>query len=199
MFSDPINRQSQPFMAEGRATAQGERTLQIFKAAVSKSSDKWALEDMRRFFSGIGDPSYKGPEVGSVVKIDQAIDDQPFTVFQTAAACHVSDSATDAKYLIRQLEMPAAFFNDQASDEMRAAYYVAWSLFHYGDERERRGQGGSRLDVGIIRKAADLVARNRKIEGQDLTTLDAYLAEVQRRARADIKSKGISCPKNGNL
>jgi hypothetical protein len=193
LFWDPINRESQPFLAEGSATAKGERSLQIFKAVVSKARDKATIEDMRQFFKGISDPNYKGPDVGSTVKIQQTISDQPFSVFQTAAVCYVAQTLLDAKPLMRQLEMPASFFNGQTPDELRHAYYFAWSLFHYGEE-QALDVGGIRLDASMIRRVANLVMRNRPVEGQDLIALDTYLAQVHQLARADIEKRGLSCP-----
>lgn len=194
LFWDPINRESQPFLAEGTATAKGERSLQIFKAVVSKVRDKATIEDMRQFFEGISDPNYKGPDVGSTVKIQQTINDQPFSIFQTAAVCYVAHTPPDATHHMRQFEMPASFFNGQTSDELRHAYYSAWSLFHYGDEEQALEIGGDRLDASMIRRVANLVARNRPVEGEDLITLDTYLAQVHQLARADIERRGLSCP-----
>jgi hypothetical protein len=198
MFRDPTNRQAEPFMAEARASAQGEQFLQTFKAAVSKANDPKSLQDMRQFFNGLGDPNYKGPNKGALLKVDQIVKDQPFTVFQTAAVCYVAYAPPDAQHLIRTLEMSATFFNSQAPMDLRHAYYTAWSLFQYGDDRPGFQYGGDRLDARIIIHAADLVARNQPIEGQDLIAINNYLRDAQQLARDDIERKHILCPTSGS-
>jgi len=198
MFLDPRNRESQPFLAEGRATARGERSLQIFKAAVAKAADPVSRKGSQEFFKGIGDPNYKGPDSATNARIDQIINAQPFSVFQMAAVCDVADTPPDAKYVMRQLEMPATFFNNQAPNERLHAYYAAWSLFHYGDEASGFEYGGDRLNTAIIRRVANLIAQNSPVDDQSLTALSGYLAKVQQLARADIKRKKISCPMRGS-
>jgi hypothetical protein len=198
VFWDPLNRQSQPFMAEARATAKGERSLQVFRASASKAADTVMLNDMQQFFKAISDPSHKGPDTAAVAKVEDTINEQPFTVFQTAAACFVANASPDAKNVVRQLEMPAAFFISQAPDDLRRAYYVAWSLFHYGDDKPGFEYGDKRLDAATVRRTADLVAQNQAVEGEDLTALSTYLMDVQKLARADINRKNVSCPNNGS-
>jgi hypothetical protein len=160
---------------------------------VSKAKDEAIIDDMHKFFQGLDDPNYRGPDKSKLLTIDQTVSDQPFTVFQAAAVCYVADEPPDAQYLIREFEMPATFFNSQTPIELRHAYYTAWSLFNYGDDRPGLQYDGSRLDASIIRRAADLVAQNRPVVGEDLTAVGAYLREVQQLARADIERKKVSC------
>lgn len=185
---DPAERKSQPFIAEGLATAEGERSLRILKAAVSKADDPAMTSQIPGILSGTA------PTANDLLTVDDLINDQPFTVFETGAICDVIANPPRAEYVIRQMEMPFDFFNNRSDAEVMRAYHVAWLLFQYGiDERVRPMRSGH-PDLSFIRYLGNRVAQNHPVAVDELERLKAFLADVQKLAQYDFERKKPQCP-----
>ncbi|TBD04556.1 hypothetical protein ELH21_09210 [Rhizobium leguminosarum] len=195
VFVDPVNRERQPFLAEARATASGERSLQIYRAAASEfERDKDLVARNIEFLRKLGTPEETRPPLSND-QIREVIDSQKFTHFQRDAVCALAGNGLRADDLMKQLEMTLFTFNSQSKQELRNSYYLAWALYHYGDEETQGIASSGKLDASIITRFADVVSNNGVVDTSMKQGVQTYLSEVQARVDTDAQRISVECQK----
>lgn len=188
-----------PFITEGIATANGERTRRSVVAATS------TMQNLPIDFSTSVLNSFSISHQMTVASTDsqsimqfarEKIEAAPLTSFMQDALCHIKSKPLESNKIQSLLYMSAGNFFTQDKDTLKDAYIDAWAIFHYGVDAAGLGRGleRSQLDASVVQKISQDIIENKKPGAADRINLDKLIAAVNSRAQAELATRSIQCP-----